>query len=144
MHRAGQLAQGLQGDLFPSGVGIVIITEWLYQVRQTHDLYPVEGTKPLVPVVNGQTYMGVLLETDELLAALTEHPEAASMPAVLDGGTAYIVSGPGGQGTGIVGQDVFLCHGLQFVLLQLDAGGVLFLPVAGGSLIFLICHANPS
>lgn len=58
MHRAGQLAQGLQGDLFPSGVGIVIITEWLYQVRQTHDLYPVEGTKPLIPVVNGQTYMG--------------------------------------------------------------------------------------
>ena len=66
------------------------------------------------------------------------------MPAVLDGGTAYIVSGPGGQGTGIVGQDVFLCHGPQFVLLQLDAGGVLFLLVAGGSLIFLICHADPS
>ena len=76
--------------------------------------------------------MGVLLKANELLAALAEHPEAVAVPAVLNGSAAYVVPGPGGQGTGVVGLDILFHHGAQLPGLQFDAVCVLFLPVAGG------------
>ena len=144
MHGAGQLAQRFQGDIFPSGVSVVSFVERLHQFRQAHDLHSVKLPEAFIPVIDGQTYMGIFLQTDKLFASLTEHPEAVVMPAVLDRGAAYVVSRPGGQSAGVVRPNIFFHHGPQFVWFQLDADGVFFLPVVDGSLIFCLGHANPS
>lgn len=86
VHGAGEFAQSVQGDLFSGGVGVVDLAERLHQFRQAHDLHSMELSKSLIPVINGQADIGVLLEADELFASLAEHPEAVVMPAVFDGG----------------------------------------------------------
>ena len=131
MHRVFQLPQKVRGDFPIRRMGQILLRKGLHQPGGPGDLQPVELAEALVPVVDGQGYVGVFRQAGELSAALREHPEAAVVPAVLNRGAAHIAPGAGGQGAGVVGLEVRLDHGPQPDPVQLDALRVLFLPVAG-------------